>query len=541
MYSVFASIPILFIIFFIILLNKPSKIIIPISFLIAFFISFFIWKVQLNDLIAASVLGVIKSFNIIIILFSSVLFLNLIKKTTSLESMNVFFASISMDRRIQFIIINMLLQAFLEGISGFGASGIIAIHLLISIGFNPILAIIMTIFVTPIPTTFGAIGMPFSSMIITLGKDINLDSLFIHKILQNISIIHLILGVFLPIIAVFIMIFIFEKKQQNKLQKLLEILPLIIVSHIIFMGGFYFFSKINHELTSVFSAAVALFFVILFVKFKILTPKSIYRFEEDEKNYLLESQVYKNKKIMNIMRAFIPYILITVLLLITRLNLFNTKTLLQKFVIKFDYLFSLLSNLDFHYNLPIGYNSGIFPFSLIIIFVIFYYKISKNNCKLALKETMDKMKASLLILFNIFSLIEIMSVSRYNYIVGGGVASMLDEISKMISLILKDMFIFASPFFGFIGTLMSGSSTMSNILFSSLQYNTAIASGIDPIKIITLQNIGSTIGNLSSISNIIVICAIFGIKNYESKILRITLIPAILYILGSLLIVKLIT
>jgi lactate permease len=154
---------------------------------------------------------------------------------------------------------------------------------------------------------------------------------------------------------------------------------------------------------------------------------------------------------------------------------------------------------------------------------------------------MDKMKASLLILFNIFSLIEIMSVSRYNYIVGGGVASMLDEISKMISLILKDMFIFASPFFGFIGTLMSGSSTMSNILFSSLQYNTAIASGIDPIKIITLQNIGSTIGNLSSISNIIVICAIFGIKNYESKILRITLIPAILYILGSLLIVKLIT
>jgi L-lactate permease len=106
----------------------------------------------------------------------------------------------------------MLLQAFLEGISGFGASGIIAIHLLISIGFNPILAIIMTIFVTPIPTTFGAIGMPFSSMIITLGKDINLDSLFIHKILQNISIIHLILGVFLPIIAVFIMIFIFEKK-----------------------------------------------------------------------------------------------------------------------------------------------------------------------------------------------------------------------------------------------------------------------------------------------------------------------------------------
>ena len=96
-----------------------------------------------------------------------------------------------------------------------------------------------------------------------------------------------------------------------------------------------------------------------------------------------------------------PYILITGLLLITRLNIFNTKTLLQKFVIKFDYLFSLLSNLDFHYNLPIGYNSGIFPFSLIIIFVIFYYKISKNNCKLALKETMDKMKASLLILFNI--------------------------------------------------------------------------------------------------------------------------------------------
>ena len=82
---------------------------------------------------------------------------------------------------------------------------------------------------------------------------------------------------------------------------------------------------------------------------------------------------------------------------------------------------------------------------------------------------------------------------------------------------------------GVLGAFMSGSNTVSNMLFAPLQYETAALVKLSPIVVLALQNIGGAAGNMICVNNVVAVCATTGVAGNEGRIIRINLVPCLVY------------
>ena len=93
-----------------------------------------------------------------------------------------------------------------------------------------------------------------------------------------------------------------------------------------------------------------------------------------------------------------------------------------------------------------------------------------------------------------------------------------------------------SPAVGALGTFVTGSATASNILFTELQQETAVASGFDVPTLVGAQGFGAAVGNIVCPHNVVAAAATVGLSGQEGSILRRTLPTAAVYVLlGGLL------
>ncbi len=90
-------------------------------------------------------------------------------------------------------------------------------------------------------------------------------------------------------------------------------------------------------------------------------------------------------------------------------------------------------------------------------------------------------------------------------------------------------FFYVSPIIGSIGAFMFGSNTVSNIMFTPLQFETATILNLPQIAIVALQNQGGAIGNMICINNIVAVCATTGISGVEGKLIRTDAVPWFVY------------
>ena len=66
-------------------------------------------------------------------------------------------------------------------------------------------------------------------------------------------------------------------------------------------------------------------------------------------------------------------------------------------------------------------------------------------------------------------------------------------------------------FVGALGAFISGSNTVSNMLFSLFQYSIADHLGISHIIVVSLQNVGGALGNLINVQKVVTGCATVGL------------------------------
>ncbi|HUG24638.1 L-lactate permease [Piscinibacter sp.] len=94
-----------------------------------------------------------------------------------------------------------------------------------------------------------------------------------------------------------------------------------------------------------------------------------------------------------------------------------------------------------------------------------------------------------------------------------------------------------APAVGALGSFVTGSATASNVLFTTLQAQTAQALSLSPTALVAAQGLGAAIGNIVSPHNIIAGAATVGLAGREAEILRRTLWPCAIYLaLGGLLV-----
>jgi lactate permease len=82
--------------------------------------------------------------------------------------------------------------------------------------------------------------------------------------------------------------------------------------------------------------------------------------------------------------------------------------------------------------------------------------------------------------------------------------AMTQLLAETLSAGTGPVFPFLSPFIGALGAFMTGSNTNSNVVFGSLQLETAIALGISTSLILASQTAGGAIGSLFAPAKVIV-------------------------------------
>ena len=113
----------------------------------------------------------------------------------------------------------------------------------------------------------------------------------------------------------------------------------------------------------------------------------------------------------------------------------------------------------------------------------------------------------------------------------GGVTSMPEALAGGVERLVGDAWPLLSPYIGGIGAAIAGSNTVSNMMFSQLQYDVGARLGIDPTWVVALQAVGGAAGNMICVHNVVAASAVVGMNGKEGAVIRKTLIPFFFYAL----------
>ena len=236
---------------------------------------------------------------------------------------------------------------------------------------------------------------------------------------------------------------------------------------------------------------------------------------------------------MSYVLAWTPYVLIALILDATRLNWFGLKTLLTSSAFKVS-IKNILGNEKVNWTWNWGWCPGIFPFILVCVLTFFLHKMPMQKVKESFSDTFNQCLGAAIALFFGVSMVYIYRNTGMNAQLSN--ESMLYAMAEALAHIFQSAYIIIAPIIGVIGSFMSGSNTVSNTLFSGLQFQTATLVHMSPVLIVALQNIGDAAGNMVCVNNVVAACATTGTMGNEGKIIKTNALPCLIYCLIAILV-----
>ncbi|PSM51613.1 L-lactate permease [Campylobacter blaseri] len=536
MYTILAFLPIVVILVMMIGFKISSKYSLFIALVLTSCIALFVWDMNITDLSAYAIYGFLKAFDILVIVFGAILILNTLKSSGGMSIINKGFSNISTDRRVQVIILGWAFGAFIEGAAGFGTPAALAAPLLVGLGFPALAAAMTTLILDSTSVSYGAVGTPIFGIQGAIGNQIENAGLSLNVFMQDVSvytaIIHSVGGFFIPMLVIALMVKFFGKNRSFK--DVIPAIPFAILASVSFLIPYIFASFfLGFELPSLLGGIVSLGVLVFAAKHNFLTPKENWDFppKEEWKNEWTGSALKKTKEVqgsqnISLFKAWLPYILISIILVITRIPALGIKGLLTSMAIDLPEIFGVSGTV---YSFKYAYLPGTIPFILIALVTIYLHKMTKEEVKESWKNTFSQVSKAVIPLVAGVAMVQIMLHTDQN---PHGLDTMLKMMAKFFAEISGEAYVGVAPNIGILGAFFSGSNTVSNILFSGLQFDAANLVGASPAVIIALQNVGGAIGNMICVNNIVAVSATVGLLGKgEHKLLTYNTLPCIIYML----------
>ena len=115
--------------------------------------------------------------------------------------------------------------------------------------------------------------------------------------------------------------------------------------------------------------------------------------------------------------------------------------------------------------------------------------------------------------------------------------SMPIAMAQGMSSVMGQIYPMFAPTIGGIGAFLAGSNTVSNLMLSQFQFETANLLGLSGTLMVAAQSVGAAAGNMIAIHNVVAASATVGLLGKEGVIMRITILPTLYYFFLSGLIV----
>ena len=547
MYTFLALTPILVVLGLLVVLRLPAKIAMGAAYLVTAALALFVWQASGAQVAAATVNGIIIALTILFIVFAAILLLNTLKESGAIIAIRRGFMDISPDRRVQAIIVAWLFCSLVEGSSGFGTPSAVGAPLLLALGFPAMACVMAVLIIQSTPVSFGAVGTPLLLGVNTgISNKADLTQAiapstveqYLLQITANVGLLHALIGFLIPLIlSAFLTRFFGEKRS---FVEGLKAWPFAIFAGLAFTVPYYLVAKyLGPEFPSLVGGFIGLLIVLPAAKRGFLIPKETFDFAPRTKwdqSWLgsLAEEKYDDTIAprFSIIRAFSPYIIVIVLLIITRV-VAPLKAFLvgDMTTIKFPNLFGT----DISSKIQLAYSPGTI---LIITSLLCIWLFSMN--KAAVKESWSSSAKTMIAAAPAL----LFSVPMVQVFINSGSASELATALPAMPILLaesaagafQNAWPLVSPWIGAMGAFIAGSNTISNMMFSYFQWSTAGQIGLDTnlaAQVVALQAIGGAAGNMISVHNVVAACAVVGLINKEGYVIRKTLLAMIYYVVQA--------
>ena len=526
MYALLAIIPILLAVVLMAALNVKSGLALLSAWALGCVIAFVFWQMDVLHISAYSLMGAVSSIDTILIIFGAIFLLNAMIKMRFIETIGNGFSGVTHDRRIQILIIGWLFGCFVEGAAGFGTPAALAAPLLVGLGVPAFPAAMACLISNSTPVCFGAVGTPpltaLNAVVTGIGENFpGVDSAaFGAQFFSRMALTNIFTGTFIPVLIIASVVA--RSGRGNRLRGIAEILPLCIFSGLAFTVPVYVIATfIGPEIPSLLGALVGLILMLAAVKAGFLVPKNVWRFQNDPIVEPLEGA----RADLPLLKAWSPYIVIAAVLIVTRLPWLPVKAAIDSTLIKMDGFLGV-GGVSFNWK-PLN-NPGLFPFVLVALIYMAAGGMKRSDVGAIFKKTCKQVANAAIALLAGVALVQIMRFTDFSN-PSGELGAMTTEVAKSLAGLFGGMYPLVSPVVGIFGAFVSGSNTVSNIMFAGLQFRTAVLIGLPAVMIVMCQSIGGAVGNMVCVNNVVAVSATTGAEGKEGKLILSTIIPCIIY------------
>ncbi len=441
----------------------------------------------------ASCKGLSLSLYVLLIIWGAVFLFNIADKAGAINIIGQNIRSISSDRLIQCLLLAWCFTSLLQGLAGFGVPVAVVAPIMMAIGVEPLTAVASCLIGHSWSISFGSMGSSYNSIQL------------VTKIQGEIIGAQMALLFAMPILTTGLEVAYLHEGMKSIRKCLLPVSSAAIVMSFLL----WFMNFIGTpQLASLMSAAGGCLVMAVWAHLHKKTSKAI-------------PPLDVSSKAMPFYIAAAPYLTLILTSIIMQVPL--VKTCFGGYYWGLNYP-EVCTALGYVTKATVGYSKIKFfshpaPILFLSAFLgLFIYSPYATPTKAhellpyAVTKTSQKCISTSIGISTMVMMALIMSDSGMTNLIAEGVASTFGNYYPL-----------ASPFVGSLGTFITGSNTNSNIMFGTLQYETAILLGKSAVLMAAAQSVGGSLGVAMAPATIMMGAANVEMTGNESLILSKTI------------------
>ncbi len=498
-----------FVVLFVLLiaLRRPAYEAAPISYALTVAIAFGVWQISGTVFVASLLDALVVFAEVLLIVAVALLVLNVMIETGALDTIKTSMARVTSDDRVLAMLLAWGLVGFVEGIAGFGTPAVLAAPVLVHFGFSLTKAVAISLIGNSTAVPFGAAGTP-----VVIGfRGLDLPEDVVASAVFQAAAVHAGMAI---LVTCFIAYLVTMGSEKGRFR---EFVPFAVFSALSFSLPYlaiaYF---VGPELPAIVGGASAILAISLAASHGFLLPSSGISTDRGPEE--------KKGAPSGIMRSFAPFAVMALALIVSR-TVPGLRETLQDVTLSFGEF----RGLELDQELSPLY-TPYFYLALALITALLVFNVTRATLREAAAATYRRLRLASIVLIFIIALTQLLLWSEVNE---AGLPSIPEVLGQGFADRLGGAFVIFSPFLGAIGSFMTGSATVANLLFAGLQADSAEALDAPVASFLALQLVGAGVGNMISLSNIAMAAGAVGLEAREGRVMRLTGIPVIVICLAA--------
>jgi len=425
---------------------------------------------------------------ILLVIVAAIFTYKLAELTGALTTIKTMLSGITSDRRIQVLILAWGFGGFLEAVAGYGTAVAIPASILAILGFNPVFAAVVSLIANTVPTAFGAVGIPVSTLAALTGLEPAKLSLAVGLQLTP----------FIVLIPFALVVLV-----GGGFKALKGVMGVTLTAGLAFaLPQLAAAAFLGPELPALLGSVCSLGATILYTLV----------FHKDTRTPPVAGQ--PSVTLAEGLKAWLPYLLVLAFVLVASKLVHPVYAFLNQFHTAVTF---------FDGGHPVDFKWLSTPGVLILVAATLGALVQGAR-PATIAKTLGKTAWSLNKSFvTVISILALAKVLDYSGMIG--------TLAGVLVSVTGPLYPVIAPLIGALGTFVTGSDTSSNVLFGKLQMTVAQQTGLNAYWLAAANTAGATAGKMISPQSIAVATGATGLSGQEGAILGRTLGFCLVYVL----------